>query len=83
METLLLLIGKVASDGRKEVFLTNVNCFDVRQIIIGFTIVRAEIVCRFPKSPYLCIVKSENRLSLSNSSELDCIRLALSLHRQK
>ena len=25
---------------------------------------------------------SENRLHLSNSSELDCIRFALSLHRQ-
>ena len=45
METLLLLIGNVASDGRKEVLLTNVNCFDVRQIIVGFTIVRAENVC--------------------------------------
>ena len=26
---------------------------------------------------------SENRLHLSNSSELDCIRFALSLHREK
>ena len=60
-----------------------IESIDTRQI---FDCVRKQFrffVAGMQKTPYLCIMKkSENRLHLSNSSELNCIRFALSLHRQ-